>query len=516
MDGFVSPLGPNQPFYNHLRYLFAAVKKAADNPTIDGAKIAALMYLLRSSFPKMVDGASHHYPIMRVSKPNDKKKHDISLLNNPTTEFNYGGFLAISSTSINPPSIFNSARTRGWRVRHESWIQAICNSAIPLSPSLAKTSLHSLSEGFKLTDAASALVRFATEYFSTPADPKTLADLHLIFGSVFVWFFAGIKTLSSVYTEPEHQHLWSCLETKSFPELSAHDEDLFLWFELLACTGASLSEVVADKGDPVFRLYLSEIFRGEDNDSEMRIKLENCIQWLQLVTDHFISLDSLLLQQNIQTTFQNLQLDLLDVKFAEGERNTDMLGLDQFFESEMLKTEHLGRSDRMLLKQFILATQGSKKGLHVFGGTIHAETIIIILAVMVRKGYATALPKSVANIAKTIQLADLGTSKKCCPMCTVVILWARRTTDINFRLPTSHDLYLACDLPPWTPKEYAAQIIALAQRSIVGNVLVPKALALSEEYGRRRGSSPAKPDAEIKRTGFPVQNHMPGSAKDFF
>ncbi|RPA79413.1 hypothetical protein BJ508DRAFT_377636 [Ascobolus immersus RN42] len=543
--GFQPPMSPERPTPLHVGTLFPLVKQAGESQDYD-ERVNIYTYLIRIAFPKMGLRASEHCPSLSVPDEDDgddedqeageavtpgapsvkatgKDAGDASGQQNlkpismaatgreaggasgqqkrkpkqaaNSKAYDYGGLLIPSASEKCDVRAFQSEKR--WGGIHKNQVQALQDFARVLEG----VSLdEQLPQDLEFSEDVELVMRFSRDNFHTTDAPTTFRHLHSIFGAVFLSFIAGIKTLLNISTVRKQKDLWDEFTGKSMMQLG---EEVRVWLRQVGIAAASISVLTTGEGDKVFMTYLGHVMESPQH-------VLGCQKYLQLVTEHYNALNRLL-DPSIQKTLQEAEVTFIDIRFREGERDVEMMPLDKFFEN--LRSPRLTKADKKLLLQDIERSQGSKKSLNKFNGTVHAETVLILLALMARskKGYKQILTKDdLRNLAESIQLQYIGVSKKCCPVCTAVVSFAHEEAGVDIKHTGSHEIYSACTLPPWTPASFASRITALVEARVLEELIIPRSIELNRSLARRRGSSPSsssnKPIVRNGRIVGPTDN----------
>lgn len=485
-DIYASLISPDRPFKDHLGSFLTYLKKCGAKDT-NSTRLRLSLYLMRMGFPKMMTRAAEHCRMLRVE--DEDGDGPASLAESaastalPPKAYDYGEKLIPGASENCDFHILETARP--WKGIHESIMRVLQKNILPLGQWFS--SKDTLIE-MEPTEAVRDVIEFTSIELATVDAPKTFGDLHAIFGSLVLAFFSGLKTISKIYKDQNLRESWEDFADTKAGQLA---DDLYRWLKIVSVSASSISVMCRGKGDSYFRMYLSKVFPTVQH-------VDGCIAWLQMCTDQIGSSISLL-KPAIQSRLQKARITLLDVTFRENTSEAEMMSLEEFFAE--LKSDRLSDVDRAELLEDIKRSQGVHKGIDSFGGTMHAETLLIILVLMYRRGEKKPLRNSIRNLAKIVSLRSLGVSKKCCPVCTAIVEIAEKELGIDISHAGSHGIYSACMLPPFTPKALARKIITKVEADILKKLIIPRAIVLRAALSKRRVSSSSKDDPERRFIG---------------
>ncbi|RPA85011.1 hypothetical protein BJ508DRAFT_338968 [Ascobolus immersus RN42] len=534
LPGFKPPISPDRLFSDHLQTIFTCIHD--DAPITANQRVLLNVYFLRTGFPKMLAGAGEHFDAMKVfdedpeegnSKPavlnedeeasikkqrKKKKKGHVAQAvgdeSSATKAAEYGSRLVFQKLpkvdevdherQAALASVFGDAQN--WSSTYLAQLRALQLSAIPLKD---HESSSTLPDDIEPSPNFTALSEYCANKFKTPASPTTLGDIGTIFGTALLVFFSGLKTLNQIWKN-HASDAWSEFENKRAAELSTA-----LWFgvKAVATCGYLVNGVCIGEEDaePMLHIYLQAIFRNED-------QVEACLKWLRTTTEHYSSL-SVLLSPVVRANIRRCKVSMLDLKFVQDTRDDDMMGVEEFFDD--IHCSQLTRNDRLRLSNDLKALFGTHSGLTKFSGTIHAETALLLLCLMVSEGYESMLPADVVATVRFLDPRYIGVSKKCCPVCNEVVKLAERKLDITISYSGAHSTYSACRLPPWIPSVYAQEITSAVEANILRDFIIPRSRKLREALRKTRGSgTPAAPNAETRTVITETPNDDPNDSSD--
>ncbi|RPA79412.1 hypothetical protein BJ508DRAFT_363157 [Ascobolus immersus RN42] len=506
-DSCPGPISPDREFLDHLSTTLFHLRKSSESQDYYD-RLLLFIYFIRTGFPKMMSRAAEHYGNLKIA---DKETMDGSL---PTdgddvSASNTGdsgkkgkkkaakAFKA-SGTSSSSNTLSPNAYDYGLALipqkdeackfdflqSHKTW-KAIYDGLVirfreTAKPFEEKFLIKEIPAGTAFSPHTQSVLKFAAKKFKTTTTPTMYTDLHAIYGSLILGYFSGLKTLSVVYTKDSLKDFWEKFASRETVDL---DDEMLSWLQVVALCGSQINKLCRGTGDQTFLQFLEALLPSAEHAN-------GCRAWLQMCTEHFGSFANLQ-KPEILPRLQKARVTMLEVCFEKGASNYhQMMSLEDFFEA--LKAKDLTQGDRAALVNDIRKSQGVHKGIDTFSGTMHAETLLVLLVLIYRKGYKAMLPGTLHNLAKSISLRHIGVSKLCCPVCKVVIGIAKGELNMEIQHAGSHGIWSACSLPPWTPEALAAKIIAEVERRVVKKLILPRSRQLRDSLARRRGSSPTK------------------------
>lgn len=495
------PFGPEGPFVDHLRNIFLIIHKIRS----PNEWIILWIHIIRTSFLEIGYRASDHSRVMYVQpdrdrKPKNEKKKIQSKSENQSQAvlemkeagskpkgFDYRISLLPSHTEgDNSENIYGAVKEL---FRGNSRLAAIHSNSVLQLQAVAQNLDEDLQD-LKLepviaeseweTEARS----FCADRFKTSIKPTSFGDLHRIIGSLMLTFLSGIHTLITIYHSKRQKDLWEEFSTKSLEELG---RPTVRGITCIAIAGNLLSLIAHNTSSTgMLEVYLKSRFKGD------QAKISGCRKWIQTMTGHYSAAASFM-EESIQEAFQTWKVSVLDIRFSKVDWDVEMPDLETFY--SRVPAKELGRSDIVRMINWHKQKDGDNEELDVFSGTMHAESVLLLMVLMARTGYGEYLPPGTAEMAFGIRPEYLGVSKKCCPVCKVVVSVVEDCLDIRIHKSGSHSTYDACSLPPWTPRVYAERIISSVERDVTSKLIVPHGERLRATFRKARGSGRCTPSA---------------------
>lgn len=188
--------------------------------------------------------------------------------------------------------------------------------------------------------------------------------------------------------------------------------------------------------------------------------VRDIVRWLRLLTLYQNSI-KVLLKSDTLDHLRKLNVNLVSTSMPHA--NNSLQSADQCV--RMVAPELAGDPSNLILKKLRLLTDH-------FNGTYHCETILASLCLValdpvLSKMAESCVPDLVRAQAAKLSPGVCAVSKACCPTCTVVYqVLAQEYPNKSFTIIGMHDTFSACDLPPWLPRTFAMQVVAILQERL--------------------------------------------------